>query len=69
MNNKLYEIIFKRKSFHLFLNVGDEKITQEELDDSMYNNLSNKAENIISHCFYPHSIQRQCELVRKVSVE
>ena len=33
MDNKLYEIIFKRKSFHLFLNVGDEKITQEELDD------------------------------------
>ena len=25
---------------------------QEELDDSMYNNLSNKTENIISHCFY-----------------
>ena len=42
---------------------------QEELDDSMYNNLSNKAENIISYCFYPRSIQRQCELVRKVSVE
>ena len=33
MDNKLYEIIFKRKSFHLFLNVGDEKITQEELDN------------------------------------
>ena len=38
---------------------------QEELDDLMYNNLSNKTENIISHCFYPRSIQHQCELVRK----
>ena len=33
MNNELYDMIFKRKSFHLFRNVGNEKITEEELND------------------------------------
>jgi hypothetical protein len=33
MNNELYDMIFKRKSFHLFRNIGNEKITKEELDD------------------------------------
>ena len=33
MNEHLYEMIFKRKSFHLFLKVGNEKIEPEELDD------------------------------------
>lgn len=31
MNNSLYEMIFKRKSFHLFRNVGNEHITEDEL--------------------------------------
>ena len=29
--NEYYEMIFKRKSFHLFRNVGNETLTQEEL--------------------------------------
>ena len=33
MDNNLYEMIFKRKSFHLFRNIGNEKITEEELKD------------------------------------
>ena len=33
MDNNLYEMIFKRKSFHLFRNIGDEKISEEELED------------------------------------
>ena len=33
MNKELYENIFKRKSFHLFRNIGDEHITDEELKD------------------------------------
>ena len=33
MDKKLYDMIFKRKSFHLFRNIGNEKLTQEELDD------------------------------------
>ena len=33
MNNNLYEMIFKRKSFHLFRNIGNEKISKEELID------------------------------------
>ncbi len=33
MNNNLYEMIFKRKSFHRFKNIGNEKITEEELKE------------------------------------
>ena len=33
MDNKLYDMIFKRKSFHLFINIGNEKISDEEIID------------------------------------
>ena len=33
MNNNLYDMIFKRKSFHLFRNIGNEHITGEEQKD------------------------------------
>ena len=33
MNKELYEMIFKRKSFHLFRNIGNEQLTDEELKD------------------------------------
>lgn len=33
MDNKLYDMIFKRKSFHLFRNIGNEHITAEEIKD------------------------------------
>ena len=33
MNNNLYEMIFKRKSFHLFRNIGHENISEDELKD------------------------------------
>ena len=33
MDNSLYDMIFKRKSFHLFRNIGEEHITDEELKD------------------------------------
>ncbi len=33
MDPNLYEMIFKRKSFHLFRNIGKEHITDEELKD------------------------------------
>ena len=33
MNNELYNMIFKRKSFHLFRNIGNEHITYDELKD------------------------------------
>ena len=33
MDNKLYDMIFKRKSFHLFRNIGNEKISDEEIID------------------------------------
>ena len=33
MNNSFYEDIFKRKSFHLFRNVGTDKIEDNELKE------------------------------------
>ncbi len=33
MNKELYEMIFKRKSFHLFRNIGKEHLTKDELND------------------------------------
>ena len=33
MDQSLYEMIFKRKSFHLFRNIGNEKISVDELKD------------------------------------
>lgn len=33
MEQQLYEMIFKRKSFHLFRNIGNEHISSEELKD------------------------------------
>ena len=33
MDKELYEMIFKRKSFHLFRNIGDECISNEELNE------------------------------------
>ena len=33
MDKSLYEMIFKRKSFHLFRNIGNENISLEELKD------------------------------------
>ena len=30
LNRDLYSMIYKRKSFHIFRNVGDEKITEKE---------------------------------------
>ncbi len=33
LNKNLYEMIYKRKSFHLFRNVGDECITSDEMKD------------------------------------
>ena len=33
MNNDLYSMIFKRKSFHLFRNIGDLHISDDELGD------------------------------------
>ena len=41
LNSKLYNNIFKRKSFHLFRNIGNEHITENELKDieNEFNNL------------------------------
>ena len=33
MNDIFYEMIFKRKSFHIFRNVGNESIREDELND------------------------------------
>ena len=36
MDSDLYDMIFKRKSFHLFRNIGNEHITEEEIKDIQY---------------------------------
>ena len=48
MNKKLYDMIFKRKSFHLFINIGNEKISEEELKDieNKFNDLKPLVEDI-----------------------
>lgn len=33
MNEILYEMIFKRKSFHLFRNTGNQELSLSDLDD------------------------------------
>ena len=33
INQDLYEMIFKRKSFHLFRNVGDKRLSLKEIED------------------------------------
>lgn len=32
LDDKLYEMIFKRKSFHIFRNIGDEQISADEIE-------------------------------------
>ena len=48
MDNKLYDMIFKRKSFHLFRNIGNEKISDEEIIDieNKFNELKPLVDNI-----------------------
>lgn len=48
MQDKLYDMIFKRKSFHLFRNIGNEKITETELKDieAKFNKFTPLVENI-----------------------
>lgn len=42
INQDLYEMIFKRKSFHLFRNVGDKRLSIKEIEDikKTYNTLT-----------------------------
>ena len=48
MNDNLYDMIFKRKSFHLFRNIGNEHITEDELKkiENEFNNLKPLVEDI-----------------------
>lgn len=48
MNNLYYQMIFKRKSFHLFRNIGDETISQQELSqmEAAYQNFTPLYPNI-----------------------
>ena len=48
MNKELYNMIFKRKSFHLFRNIGNEHIREEEIKDieNYFNKLKPLIDNI-----------------------
>ena len=51
MDNSLYKMIFKRKSFHLFRNIGNEKISDEELkDDIFYKEYKKYDECVLDYC-------------------
>ena len=48
MKSELYDMIFKRKSFHLFRNIGNEHITDDELENikKEFNNFKPLVEDI-----------------------
>lgn len=48
MNNNLYDMIFKRKSFHLFRNIGNENISDEEIKniENEFNNFKPLVQDI-----------------------
>ena len=48
MEEKLYDMIFKRKSFHLFRNIGNEQITDEEIKniERVFSNFKPLVDNI-----------------------
>ena len=45
INQDLYEMIFKRKSFHMFRNVGDKRLSIKEIEDikKTYKTYGNKS--------------------------
>ena len=53
MDNNLYDMIFKRKSFHLFRNIRNQKISEDELKE---------IENKLSDFFYIQLVFYFCEL-------
>ena len=48
MDENLYDMIFKRKSFHLFRNIGDEHITDKDIEEieKVFNNFKPLVEDI-----------------------
>lgn len=42
MDNNLYEMIFKRKSFHLFRDIGNELISEDELKVYRYHKVGKR---------------------------
>lgn len=49
MDKNLYEMVFKRKLFHLFRKIGNKHISEEELNDIMksFNNFKLLVNNIM----------------------
>ena len=60
MNKELYEMIFKRKSFHLFRNIGNEKISFH-----IFMNVKEKLKHIFVH-FYPRKKKKQNQKSQKL---
>lgn len=63
MNDFNYEMIFKRKSFHLFRNIGNEKISQQELSEieETYRNLTPLVLNIKTKIKIVPASQTSCK--------
>ena len=64
MNDFNYEMIFKRKSFHLFRNIGNETISQQELFEieETYRNLTPLVFNIKTKIEIVPSSKTSCKM-------
>ena len=65
MDKTYYEMIFRRKSFHLFRNVGNESISGAELDDIQ--NAYTAFDSPIWKDTYVYAILESDESIRKDS--
>lgn len=63
MNDIYYNMIFKRKSFHLFRNIGDKKISQQELSEieETYRNLTPLCSNIRTQIKIVNANETSCK--------
>ena len=50
MNNIFYEMIFRRKSFHFFRNVGNESISIDELSAVIHNAFREGVHRVYAEC-------------------
>ncbi len=62
MDSILYDSIFKRKSFHLFRNIGNEKISKEELNDLL--SYIDKLKPLVDNVKYKIIVQKDTSFVR-----
>ena len=70
MNEKLYDMIFKRKSFHLFRDIGNVKINQNEIDEiiNAYQTFTPLYENIKTKILIVPNDKTTCKRGQEYSI-